>query len=163
MRQRCRISYVTRVPSWYWLTVGQRLLPLMQIRVEGQCFIYFLLFFFISVSSLSFILLFLPCPSPSSPLLSLFSFSLGGDTKWPTMIDVSLNLPENTKIGWWTRKVDWLLTLVLPNPDKPCLCKQCRSRSIGFWRSQLILTCTVAIKYVNLYQQPWSSNLIGWN
>ena len=36
-----------------------------------------------------------------------------------------------------------LLTLVLLNPDIPCLCKQCRSRSVGFWRSQLIWTCTV--------------------
>ena len=24
----------------------------------------------------------------------------------------------------------------------PCLCKQCRSRSVGFWRSQLIWICT---------------------
>ena len=36
-----------------------------------------------------------------------------------------------------------LLTLVLLNPDIPCLCKQCRSRSVGFWRSQLIWSCTV--------------------
>ena len=35
------------------------------------------------------------------------------------------------------------LTLVLLNPDIPCLCKQCRSRSVGFWRSQLIWLCTV--------------------
>ena len=35
------------------------------------------------------------------------------------------------------------LTLVLLNPDIPCLCKQCRSRSVGFWRSQLIWICTV--------------------
>ena len=34
-------------------------------------------------------------------------------------------------------------TLVLLNPDIPCLCKQCRSRSVGFWRSQLIWICTV--------------------
>ena len=37
---------------------------------------------------------FLPCPSLSSPLLSLlslFSLSLGDNTKWPTMVDVSLN------------------------------------------------------------------------
>ena len=25
-----------------------------------------------------------------------------------------------------------VLTLVLLNPDMPCLCKQCRSRSVGF-------------------------------
>ena len=40
--------------------------------------------FISSVFSLSFIFLFLPCPSLSSPmlsLLSLFSFSLGDDTK----------------------------------------------------------------------------------
>ena len=36
-----------------------------------------------------------------------------------------------------------VLTLVLLNPDIPCLCKQCRSRSVGFWRSQLIWMCTV--------------------
>ena len=35
------------------------------------------------------------------------------------------------------------LTLVLLNPDIPCLCKQCRARSVGFWRSQLIWICTV--------------------
>ena len=32
---------------------------------------------------------------------------------------------------------------VLLNPDIPCLCKQCRSRSVGFWRSQLIWIFTV--------------------
>ena len=31
------------------------------------------------------------------------------------------------------------LTVVLLNPDMPCICKQCRSRSVGFWRSQLYL------------------------
>ena len=36
-----------------------------------------------------------------------------------------------------------VLTLVLLNPDIPCLCKQCRSRSVGFGRSQLIWICTV--------------------
>ena len=42
----------------------------------------------------SFLFLFLPCPSLSSPLLSLlslFSLSLGDDTKWPSRVDVSLN------------------------------------------------------------------------
>ena len=38
---------------------------------------------------------------------------------------------------------DSYLTLVLLNPDIPCLCKQCSSRSVGFWRSQLIWICTV--------------------
>ena len=44
-----------------------------------------------SVSSLSFLFLFLLCPSLSSLLLSFFSLSLGDDTKRPTRVDVSLN------------------------------------------------------------------------
>ena len=35
------------------------------------------------------------------------------------------------------------LTQVLLNPDMSCLCKLCRSRSVGFFRSQLIWICTV--------------------
>ena len=73
-----------RASNWYWLTVGQGLLSLQQVMVEGDLFIS-------SVSSLSFIFLFLPCPSLSSLLLSLFSLSLGDDTKWPTRVDMSLN------------------------------------------------------------------------
>ena len=50
--------------------------------------------FISSFSSLSFLFLFLPCPSLSSllrSLLSLFCLSLEDDTKWPTRVDVSLN------------------------------------------------------------------------
>ena len=47
--------------------------------------------FISSVSSLLLIFLFIPFPSLSSPLLSLFSLSLGDDTKCPTRVDVSLN------------------------------------------------------------------------
>ena len=54
-------------------------------KVKGECF-----FFISSVSSLSFLFLFLPFPSLSS-LLSPISFSLGDDTKWPTKVDVSLS------------------------------------------------------------------------
>ena len=35
------------------------------------------------------------------------------------------------------------LTIVMLNPNIPCLCKQSKSRSVGFWRSQLISSCTV--------------------
>ena len=70
LRQRCCVSCVTKASNWDWLTVGQGQLSLQQVRVEGVCFYFF-------VSSLSFIFLFLPCPSFSSPLLSLHSlFSL---------------------------------------------------------------------------------------
>ena len=40
-------------------------------------------------------------------------------------------------------KFDKNLTLVLLNPYIPCLCKQCRSRSVGLFRSQLIWIYTV--------------------
>ena len=56
-------------------------------KSRGGCFYFFCFFTFILV-------LFLPCPSLSSPLLSLlslFSLSLGDDTKWPTRVDVLLN------------------------------------------------------------------------
>ena len=50
----------------------------------------FLFLLFLHFHSCSF----LPCPSLSSlllSLLSLFSLSLGDNTKWPTRVDVSLN------------------------------------------------------------------------
>ena len=53
------------------------------------------------------------------------------------------------------------LTLALLNPDMSCLCKKCRSRSVGLeanWSGSALF----AFKYVNLYLQFWSSNLIGW-
>ena len=58
LRRRCRVSYryVTRVPNWYWLTVGQNLLSLLQVRVEGECsnFFCFVTFFHLPLSPLSF-------------------------------------------------------------------------------------------------------------
>ena len=35
-------------------------------------------------------------------------------------------------------------TLVLLSVDLPCLCKQCRSRLVGFWRSLLIWFCILS-------------------
>ena len=71
--------------------------------------------FISSVSSLSFIFLFLPCPSFSSPLLSLlslFSLSLGADTKCPTRVDVSL-IPNTIQ-----QRFSWSLDLFLRTPRK---------------------------------------------
>ena len=101
VRQRCCVFCITRgvqlILAYSWarpavLAVGK--------GREGK-FYFFFFFTFIPVphssltlffSSLSFLFLFLPCPSLSSPLLSLlslFSLSLGNDTKWPTSVDVS--------------------------------------------------------------------------
>ena len=57
------------------------------------------------------------------------------------------------------------ICLYNPCPAEPgyaCLCKQYRSRSVGLWRSQWFGSALFAILYLNLYQQPGSSNLIGW-
>ena len=53
-----------------------------------------------------------------------------------------------------------ILNLVLLNLDMPCFCKQCRSRSVGFYRSQLIWICTVCHSVFEF--EPGSSKLIGW-
>ena len=63
-----------------------------------------------------------------------------------------------------------ILTLVLLNLDIPCLCKQCSSRSVGFFRSQLIRTCivchlvcefivTIWIKYSDWLKIRWARHL----
>ena len=57
--------------------------------------------FILSVSLLKFLFLFLPCPSLSPPLLSLFSLSLGDNTKLPTRIDMLLNPNTIKKQDWY--------------------------------------------------------------
>ena len=54
------------------------------------------------------------------------------------------------------------VTLVLLNPDMSCLCKQCTSRSVGFWRSQLIWICTVCHSVCEFVSTTWikQSNLL---
>ena len=56
------------------------------------------------------------------------------------------------------------LTLVLLNPDKPCLCKQCRSISWFLKKpNDLNLHCLSFSMWLKMYQQSGSSNVIGWN
>ena len=52
---------------------------------------------------------------------------------------LSLLVPPVT----YNLKQIYILALILLNLGMACLCKQCRSRSVGFWRSQLIWICTV--------------------
>ena len=49
-----------------------------------------------------------------------------------------------------------ILTLVLLNQDIFCFCKQCRSRSVGFWRSQLIWICTVCYSVYEFVSTNWN-------
>ena len=52
VRWRCPVAFVTGAPNWYWPTVGQGLLSLQQVRVEGECY-FFCSFFHFPLSSLS--------------------------------------------------------------------------------------------------------------
>ena len=91
--QRWCVSYITGASNWYWLKLGRACYPCSRLGSRGNVFIS-------SVSSLSFLFLFLPCPSLSFlllSLLSLFSLSLGDDTKWPTRVDVSLKSTQSIK------------------------------------------------------------------
>ena len=47
VRQRYHVSYVTGAYNSYWLTVGQGLMSLQWVRVEGECFYFFFSFTFI--------------------------------------------------------------------------------------------------------------------
>ena len=48
-----------------------------------------------------------------------------------------------------------MLTLVLLYPDIHCLCKQCRSRLNGFWRSHLIWICMVCHSIYGIMSTIW--------
>ena len=68
---------------------------------------------------------------------------------------------RNKKNTFWIPLIIWsygakvMLTLFLLSPDIPCLCKQCRSRSVGFWRSQLIWICTVCQSECEFISTIW--------
>ena len=69
--------------------------------------------------------------------------------------DQSLNYSQyNTGI---LNKYSNILTPVLLNPDIPFLCKQCSSKSVGFWRfrSQLIWICTVCHEVCEFISTIW--------
>ena len=51
-----------------------------------------------------------------------------------------------------------MLTLVLLNRNMSCLWNSVDLDMLANWSGSALF----AIKYVNLYQQSWSSNLIGW-
>ena len=89
--QRRRVSYVTEASNWYLLIVGQGLLSLQNVKVEGECFYFFCFFTFIHFSFSPVPLFHLLCC-----LLSLFSLSLGDNSKWPTGVDVSIHAIPHT-------------------------------------------------------------------
>ena len=70
--RRCRVSYVTGASNWDWLTVGQGLISLSQVRVEEKYF--FLIYLFCFFTSIPVSLSFLPLSSISCTIYSI-SFS----------------------------------------------------------------------------------------
>ena len=54
------------------------------------------------------------------------------------------------------------LTLVLLNLDMSCLANSVDPDQLASEEANWSGSALFAIKYVNLYQQPWSNNLIGW-
>ena len=61
----------------------------------------------------------------------------------------TLGYPKCAQWRFWSDCTTVLIILVLkfnPSPAEPdmsCLCKKCRSKSVGFWRSQLIGIYTI--------------------
>ena len=98
--------------------------------------------FISSVSSLSFLFHFLPCPSLSSPLfslLSLFSLSLGDDTKWPSRVDVSLNPNTINYPTWaviWDQFCCWQESTDFSTPYAWWVCEKSmrKSQCPSIWR-----------------------------
>ena len=70
--RRCHVSCVTGASNWYWLTVGQGLLSLKKVKVEGECFYFFCFFPFIPVPLSS---LFLSFISSTISSISFLPFS----------------------------------------------------------------------------------------
>ena len=77
-----------RASNWYWHSWARPAI-LVAGKSRGGMFLFFLFLL------LSFLFLFLPCPSLSSPLLSLLSLS--HFTKWSTKVDVSFK-PQHNQI-----------------------------------------------------------------
>ena len=55
-----------------------------------------------------------------------------------------------------------MLTLVLKNPIYPAFANSVDPDQLASEEANWSESALFAIQYVNLYQQPWSSNLIGW-
>ena len=116
--------------------------PAILVAGKGRWGI-FLFFLFLHFHSCSF----LPCPSLSSlllSLLSLFSLSLGEDTKWPTRADVSLN--PNTINQWpiWRK-------LTNTGRTRPTQKNSANATRIGqvflYWHSLSFLLCGLDWRY----------------
>ena len=77
-------------------------------------------------------------------ILSL-KFGLNISYLRPYKYDMHTNVGIRSFFLFWyiLNRMCFYINPSLAEHDMPCLSKQCRSRSVGFWRSQLIWICTV--------------------
>ena len=76
---------------------------------------------------------------------------------WIFAVHIYPQIPLFSPLGSIISEHWVMLKLVLLNQDMPCLCKQCRSRSVGFW-TDLDLHClpfSIWICINNLDQVNW--------
>ena len=83
VRQRCCVSFSITATNWYWASIS---IIFCSRRDKGVCFC-----FFCSSTFILFSLILLSFSFQLLSLLSLFSLSLGDNTKWPLSADVLLN------------------------------------------------------------------------
>ena len=121
VRQRCHVSYITGVSSWDWLPVGQGLLSLQQVRVEGGND------FISSVSSLSFLFLFLSC-------FSFISSTISSPFLWEMI--------QNDPKGWHVVKPQHNQSIIIFIP--------CHTIVAGYYGFMLVVSVSVCQLYVCL-------------
>ena len=114
--------YLQRVDSWWWF----RTLSLSNIPSQFSCF------YLIWCSDYS--------------LCNNLEVTIQKKSYISCITDLSIKCRWNWQIfrpACTGMQSDEGLNPFLAEHDMPCLSKQCRSRSVGFWRSQLIWICTV--------------------
>ena len=106
---------------------------------------------------------------PNSYPLSAQLIRLGGCPHWsesPLGANATLLVLSKVAHVYYLDIPSYLelcLTLVLLNPDIPCHANSVDPDQLASEEANWSGSTLFVIKCVNLYQQPWSSNLIGWN
>ena len=126
-----KVTGIFTVTFWYWHCLCQGKVAF------GNSFVWFLSLFICLRNSIK--ISHMVEAQRQLPYFHIFCFGIAmvkEQAYWLDLVDIYQYAKkyQNVPNG---------LTLVLLNLDIHCFCKQCRSRSVGFWRSQLIWICTV--------------------
>ena len=106
MRRRYSVAFVTVASNWYWLTIGQGLLSLQQVRVEGEWCCFFYSFTFTSFPS------FFPLPLFHLLYYLFYHFPWETTQNDPQVLTCRKTPPQS--ISWW--RLIMKLFLLLPFP-----------------------------------------------